>query len=138
MKKYKFVIGVDPGAKTGFAIWDCKAKEFLSVDTLKIHQAIFVIMQKCNRPDVLVLVEDARKRVWYGDAGRGKLQGVGSVKRDCSIWEDLLKDLECDYRLLHPKDIKTKLDSVTFERITGYKFRTSQHARDAAMMCYGY
>lgn len=76
---------------------------------------------------------------WYNDAGksRDKLQGAGSIKRDCKIWEDFLRDKGIPFKLIAPKNNTTKLSAPAFKSITGYTGRTCEHSRDAAMMVYG-
>ena len=32
-------IGIDPGVKTGFAVWDSYKKQFIAIETLMIHEA---------------------------------------------------------------------------------------------------
>ena len=69
---------------------------------------------------------------------RKKLQGVGSVKRDATIWEDFLKDLGVKFEMVAPKRNVTKLTQETFKRYTGWSSKTNEHGRDAAMLIYGY
>ena len=69
---------------------------------------------------------------------RSKLQGVGSVKRDCTIWEDFLKDLNVSFEMVAPKRNVTKLTHEQFVRLTGYDKRTNEHNRDAAMLVFGF
>jgi hypothetical protein len=47
-----------------------------------------------------------------------------------------LKDLGVPFEMVAPKGGKTKLSVQTFQKITGYTQRTSEHARDAAMLVY--
>ena len=140
-------IGIDTGTNTGFAVWDGRRKAFLAVSSLAIHRAMKEVERYKAEADgagtkLFVRVEDARKREWYGgrmtrEEERSKLQGVGSVKRDCSIWEDFLADIGVDFEMVHPKDIMTKLPASTFRNLTGWKGRTNEHDRDAAMMVFG-
>lgn len=48
--------------------------------------------------------------VW--DDKQKKLQGVGSVKRDCVIWDEFCKDKKIEYYMQHPKHNVTKLTAV--------------------------
>ena len=132
------IIGIDPGVKTGIAVYDPELKRLLSVDTFKIYQAMqFILYYKENHFTVFVRIEDARLRKWYGNSGREVLQGAGSVKRDCGIWQDFLTDEYIDFDLVAPKNNRTKISAEMFKKITGYEGRTSEHGRDAAMMVYG-
>jgi hypothetical protein len=138
MKKYRYYIGIDPGTKTGLAMWDAQERKFVTIETTAIHIAFDIIsnLDAGIISQTLFRVEDARKRQWFGKAGPEQLQGAGSIKRDCSIWENYLKHLKANYEMVAPKNNKTKLSSELFERMTKYKGRTSEHGRDAAMLVF--
>ena len=141
MLKYKYVIGIDPGVNTGFAFWNKQDKKFVSLGTHSILTAIDnvkILYEKSIASNILVRVEDARKRTWFGNTGKERLKGAGSVERDCKIWEDFLTDLGIDFEMVHPKNNKTKLSAEVFKKVTGYEGGTSQHSRDAAMLCVGF
>lgn len=87
--------------------------------------------------ECIVYIEDARLRKWFGKSGREKLQGAGAVKRDATIWETFCKEQRVQYKLIAPRENATKLTAIQFEAITKWNARTSEHARDAAMMVYG-
>jgi hypothetical protein len=137
--KYTHYIGIDAGRNTGFAVYSMASKAFSRVSTLKIHRAMEEILQLHSQGNVLLVrVEDARKRKFFGHTGREMLQGAGSVKRDCSIWEDFLEDHKIPYELVPPKNNQTKMDADTFVKMTRYSGKTNVHGRDAAMLVYGY
>ena len=136
-------IGIDTGVRTGIAVWDSEKRKFVYLDTLKIHKA-FQIVSSYAYKDIPLCVrfEDARQRKWIpmsknmtGELGRA--QGAGYVKAHCQIWEDFLRDKDIPFEMIAPRRNVTKLSAEQFERITGYKGRTSGHARDAAMLVYG-
>lgn len=137
-------IGIDTGTETGFAEWDTEKQCFLSVTKLKIHQAMDRVksINELNPGKILVRVEDPRQRTWFGkivsrEEERKKLQGVGSVKRDASIWDDFLKDLGVKYEMVAPKQNVTKLSQDRFKSYTGWAKQTNEHSRDAAMLVFG-
>lgn len=134
------VIGIDVGTKTGYAVWNKDTKDFEELQTLKIHQALDSVLEyhKLYGDKLYVRFEDARLRKWFGTSGREKLQGAGSIKRDSVIWEDFLKDNQINHEAVAPKNNSTKLSNEQFEKITKYKGRTSEHARDAAMLVFKY
>lgn len=135
----KITIGIDSGTETGFAVWDSEQKCLLQVNTMKIHQAMQKVL-KCYLlypGNVRVRVEDARKRKWFGNSGREQLQGAGSIKRDAVIWEDFLTDHGIPFEMVAPKNNQTKMTADYFKRVTGWKLRTNEHGRDAAMLCFG-
>ena len=141
MKTYNYYIGIDPGVQTGTAIWIKKEKTFLSLATDSIHVAfetIKSINENFKESGVFIRVEDARQRSWYGENSNAKLQGAGSVKRDCKIWEDFLTDIKADFEMVAPKKGMTKHNAETFRRMTGYIGKTSSHSRDAAILVFGF
>lgn len=132
-------IGIDPGTHTGLAVWDSKLRKLLDVRTLPIHRALqFVKDWKMYIGDIVVVFEDARQRTWFGKGDvQAKIQGAGSIKRDCSIWEDMCKDYGIVFNAVPPVKGATKLTPEYFKMLTGWEDRTSEHARDAAMLVIG-
>lgn len=140
--KYDYAIGIDPGVKTGFAVKDLNTGKYIDISTLPIHRAINELYKYQKYANVIVYVEDARKRKWYNDArksakeARGLAMGAASVKRDCTIWNDILDDLQISYKLVAPKNNKTKLKADLFAEVAKWNKRTSEHSRDAAMLIH--
>lgn len=132
----RYVIGIDPGKNTGFAVYDRQQKQLLEVTSLLIHQAFEQVKKFAVSRDILVRVEDARQRKFFGNTGREKLQGAGSAKRDSTIWEDFLNDQGIPFEMVAPKNNRTKVDAARFGLITGYTKRTNNHGRDAAFLCF--
>ena len=136
-------IGIDTGVHTGIAVWDSEKGKFVYLDTLKIHEALDVVLSYAHKDIPLcVRFEDARQRKWIPmsknmTAELGRAQGAGYVKAHCQIWEDFLMDYQIPFEAIAPRRNVTKLSAEQFGRITGYKGRTSEHARDAAMLVYG-
>ena len=142
-----YYIGIDTGVNTGVAVWDSGRHTFLLVQTMKIHKAMEVVEQYMeeaymNGERLMVRVEDARTRTWYGSHSakedRARLQGAGSVKRDATIWEDYLTDLGVSFQMVAPKNNATKITSDSFRRLTGWEGRTNEHSRDASMLVFGF
>ena len=134
------LVGIDTGRHTGFAVWDTEKRQLDFVDTIPIHEALLRIWSQ-RHANVEVYFEDARQRKWYGTRtakeDRNKLQGAGSVKRDSTIWEDALKDWGIPFHAVAPKHNVTKMTPEFFRALTGWKGRTSEHSRDAAMLVFG-
>lgn len=133
-------IGIDPGTHTGVAVWDSREGKFLSLETLPIHIALTRVLAiaERNRDNVQVVFEDARQRTWFGKGDtNAKLQGAGSVKRDCSIWEDFCEDYDIPFQAKPPVKGATKVSAEYFKMISHYTGRTSEHSRDAAMLVIG-
>lgn len=133
------VIGIDTGVNTGFAVWDPQQRKLIEVSCYTIGEAFMRVWKyKDEGYDLYLRIEDARKRKWFpkGDIAQAA-QGAGSVKRDASVWEDVCKTFGIQHDMIHPKDNKTKVNAETFKIWTGYKCKTNEHGRDAAMLCYG-
>lgn len=135
-------IGIDPGTHTGVAVWDKNSRQLEVVDTMTITRALELVtanveLCKAFGGEVVVFIEDARKRTWFGSANREKLQGAGSVKRDCAIWETFCEELGVECRKIAPKHNTTKLSPSQFKVLTNWHGRTSEHSRDAAMLVFG-
>lgn len=140
----RYYIGIDPGEHTGLAIWDTKNKCFAGIYTTTAASAILHVWDGYvgwNR-DTVIVMEDARKRKWIPQEKneseyRGRLMGAGSVKRDCSIWEEFCKSYNFTIWKVPPRKGMTKWTADYFAKVTGWTARTSEHARDAAMLVFG-
>lgn len=140
MKGKVLYIGIDPGVNTGYALWNV-ALGFTRVASLPIHfvaKDIERLVDQFGVENVHIRFEDARQRVWFGSSGREKLQGAGSVKRDCKIWEDYLTSLGASFEMVPPRSNITKLTADQFKRLTKYEGSTNEHSRDAAMLVFKY
>lgn len=138
-QRRKIIAGIDPGVKTGLVIWVCHEKNLSVVDTVRLPEAMNMLLHLW-REDMLheIWFEDARQRKWFGNAGREKLQGAGSIKRDCAIWQEFCEYYEIPFQAIKPAKGQTKWSAEYFQRLTGWTKRTSQHARDAAALVFGH
>lgn len=136
--RYDYFIGIDCGVNTGVAVYGVEEKKLIQVKSMPIHEALQKI--KCwSGLKIFVRVEDARLRTWFGkQAGTHALQGAGSIKRDCKIWEDFLTDHKIDFEMVDPKNNMTKLSAEAFKKVTKWMEVTNEHGRDAAMLVYGF
>lgn len=132
-KKYRVMIGIDPGTKTGVAI-KCDGL-LMVITTTNIIEAVALVKEwhGYHGADMLVRIEDARMRQFFGESGFEKWQGAGSVKRDCRIWEKDLIKMGVDYEFVHPKDVKATT-AAQFKQLTGCIVMTSIHAREAGWL----
>lgn len=142
-------IGIDTGVHTGFAVWDNRQRSLLECTSMSIHKAMAKVAEYKDEAEksgvkLVVRVEDPRQRTWFGtermsrEEERKKLQGVGSVKRDASIWDDYLNDMGVEYEMVAPKRNITKLSADRFQSYTQWKGRTNEHGRDAAGLVFGF
>ena len=136
------VVGIDPGVHTGLAVWDTSSRQLLDVRCSGIVEAMRYVRELIDTRGVgLIVFEDARQRKWIPRERdlrqfKGRAMGAGSVKRDCSIWEEWCKARQVQYIASRPKNGMTKLTDAYFRGITGYDRRTNEHGRDAAMLVF--
>lgn len=139
-----YVIGIDPGVSTGIALMG-EGGKLARLETMAIDQAMDLVreLNAAGRVDHAVF-EDARLRTWYGGAdarqarsGPGIREGIGSVKRDCVIWSEFLGRQGIPFIALKPAAGSTKWSAEQFKAATGWVGRTSNHARDAAVLILG-
>jgi len=117
-----------------------REKKFIEIICLKIHGAIDKGLKYHRQygDELFVRFEDARLRTWFANKSTEALQGAGSIKRDCSIWEDFLSEHKIHFASIAPRIGITKLPANKFQKITGWAESTNNHARDAAMLIFGY
>ena len=136
------LIGIDTGVKTGFAHSIDGVLQDISTETiLSAQERVLDIRNEAAQSDVklIVCIEDVRKRRWVDRSiGRERMQGVGSVKRDCGIWQEFCERHGLRHILVAPANVDTKRKAKDFEMITGWTARTSEHGRDAGMMIHKY
>ena len=136
-------IGIDPGENTGIAI--VRDGVLAECRTLPLHRALDLVRKEHESAQgrFLVVFEDARLRKWFpqernNSEYRGRLMGAGAAKRDAKIWEEFLMDFSIRFQAHKPEPGLTKWSADYWARITGYTGRTSNHARDAALLVFGY
>ena len=136
--KIKRVVGIDPGKHTAIAILNLETGELEELQTMMIHNALEYVDGMLL--DSYIVVEDAHK--WDNKDAENyeeRKQGAGSIKRDCTIWKDYLKDNEAFFAFNRPQ--KNSLKNIShsqFKKLTGWVGRTNEHNRAAAMMILGY
>lgn len=136
--KLKCYIGIDPGVKTGFALYEKGSGKLMIVESMPIHRAMSVTGKLAVALKATVRVEDARQARFFRKGDAHRLRGAGSAMRDAKIWEDFLTSLGVDFEMVRPRKELTKLTAAKFRQVTGFKGITNEHGRDAAMLVYGY
>lgn len=120
-------------------MWHRDERYLAEVSTMSITEAIDGVKMMADilgKGNIRLFIEDARKRKWYGETGRERLKGAGSICRDCTIWEDFCREQGLEYRMMAPSAGCTKLGASQFKALTKWQDRTSNHARDAAMLVF--
>lgn len=135
------VVGIDPGQATGLAVYD-KGKLIcmytVSADELEPWLA--------QNPPHLVIFEDSRKTSKTFTAAKGVsaaaalkiARNVGEIDRLCKDIEAMCKRMGFEAYGVAPLAKGSKVKAADFGQITGWKTRSSQHARDAAMVAWPY
>ena len=130
------VIGIDPGKKTAIAVYDKTQKRIIDVFMSDFWGAYEYI--KDNQHDILienVVVEVPRtKRNWHKKGCDITSANVGGIFREATLLADGIEKLGIKVVRQHPMG---KVDADYIKRVTGWQDRTSDHARDAIMLCYG-
>ena len=128
------LIGLDPGASVGVAIFEDKKLTRLMTWT-PLQLITLLPSLSVDR----VIFEDSRliSPVW----GRGTTQAakikiarnVGQVDAICNLICSLCDEMKVNAHGISPKHKGRKLDAETFNKITGWTKKSNQHERDAAM-----
>jgi len=147
----KILIGIDPGTKTGMAIKQQGCVMILK--TFTFWEAIDTI--KSFPPETLkVFIEDPSQNkpifarfkippVFHKIGDRinyiGKIaQNIGENKGQAKLLIEYMKKNNIEHYAMRPnKRSMTKIDKKTFEKLTGYTKRSSEHSRDAAFLIIG-
>ena len=133
--------GIDTGVNTGVAVWDTEKKCFLVIKTTTIVEAMKIVKDFVDARPTTIVIEDARKRKWLPKEKsfsefKGKAMGAGSVMRDAKIWQEFADFYKIPIELRPPRPGMTKWDEDYWKKVTGWKGRTSEHARDAALLVF--
>ncbi|MFA7302031.1 MAG: hypothetical protein WC069_06995 [Candidatus Shapirobacteria bacterium] len=130
------IIGIDPGAATGFAL--VENRKIMQLQTLSFWEVIDRINIYEN---VAYAIELPKTRhVWHREANSKSAllktgMNVGSCIREAELIIEYLKRNGKEYKVVIPQG---KLKADQFERVTGWKGKSNQHVRDAAMLALYY
>lgn len=154
METKKFIIGIDGGIHTGFAVWDTEEKTFTHISTTNfwdvfnlIEEFLIHITALCAgypQNKIVIYVEDPaqNKPVWRRHGMKDheyqkKCQSVGGVKRETTLLIEGLRIKGYEVKAIRPqKGSHTKMKADAFKKLTKYEGRTSEHGRDAAMLVF--
>lgn len=139
-------IGIDPGVKTGFAVWDSESRSYVRIDTLDFwgtYDGVIYEYYPSDALPVIVIEDPSQNRPTFDKGERGARrrekisQNVGANKREGQLLADRFESLGFEVRRVRPaKGTGSKMNAPAFSRLTGFTGRTSQHGRDAAMLVY--
>lgn len=137
----KLFIGIDPDTKkNGVAFWYQQTKK-LELENRTFFE-LFDILKESKKWFNITVVIDAgwlNKTNFHVTGTNKRVNGqigerVGANHETGKKIAEMCVYLSVEY-VLH-KPIKSKVDKVLFEKITGYTGRTNQETRDAAMLVY--
>jgi hypothetical protein len=147
-----YAIGIDPGVNTGFAVYDRKQRVLARCETGTFWSIYDAVVDTYRPGDAVIIIECAKRIPLYGGRyteveardptarqklGRDKIaSNIGANIREATLLAERFKSLGYDVRLTPPLKA-AKWKSEEFQRITKFTGRTSNHARDAARLCYG-
>ena len=133
------VIGIDPGLNTGIAIYeDGKLTELLTIEPINLAD----IFSHYSGEPLFIVFEDSRlqSHIWIPSQSKGVAANiarkVGMVDAWCYMIERLCESYDIAYMRVSPKAKGEKLNAEDFKRITGWKGKSNQHERDAAMVAW--
>ena len=137
---WKWVVGIDPGTHTGFAVYSVQRRAFAEIQTLSFWEAFDRVTEYPVETTKVVVEVPSTKAVWQTlpKTGLRTLQrqavNVGGVLREAELLADGL--FNAGYLVIRAHPIG-KTDKKRFQRITGFMDRLNQHQRDAGMLCWG-
>ena len=133
------IIGIDPGAATGVAIFE--RGKLVGLRTIEPHKIAETIA--CLKP-ARVVFEDSRlqSHVWTSAktaAAKTKMaRNVGEIDAWCRLITAVCGDHGIPAHGISPKHKGEKLKQQEFAQVTGWAARCNQHERDAAMVAWPY
>lgn len=133
------IIGIDPGAHTGMAVYTGGVLTMLdTIDPVLIADVLR------ERMPARVVFEDSRlqSKTWTTTASRAAAlkmaRNVGQVDAWCTLIVAICDILGVPAHGISPAGKGAKVDAVAFARITGWAGKSNEHNRDAAMVAWPY
>lgn len=134
-----FLLGIDPGANTGVAIFQDGA--LLELRT--IHPIDIASVLEELRP-ARVVFEDSRlishlfTTNQRSAVAKSMARKVGQVDMVCSMLVALCERMKIEAHGISPKAKGAKVEAERFAEITGWEGSSNEHTRDAAMVAWPY
>lgn len=133
-QKHKLVIGIDPGKKTGYAIFDRDEKKLTEVGTLDFWSIYTQFTDRFYPELAEIIIEVPRtKRNWQKSKHQTTSANIGGIYREAELLAEGFKKAGYKVTTQHPKG---KLTHEQVTRITKYEGKTNEHNRDAIMLCW--
>lgn len=133
------VIGIDPGVNMGWALYSGgKLVTLKTIEPFNFEHNLDLYIEE----PVFIAFEDSRlqSHVWLPSQSKGVAANiarkVGMVDAWCYMIERVCETYDVAYMRISPKAKGEKLNAEDFKRITGWKGKSNQHERDAAMVAW--
>ena len=151
----KLYIGIDPGVKTGWAVYDpLRVKDrIIEICTKDFMQVLSIVhgikkgfhwISRDYRPTFYIENPGLNKPTFPRNVSRKAMEkisrNVGANSREAELLIGGIRDYGFTVIECRPKKNKLsrgKMKAKEFQRLTGYEGRTSQHGRDAALLVWG-
>lgn len=130
------VLGIDPGASTGCAIY--RAGVLVHLQTIQPHELDSYITEV--RP-AQVIFEDSRlqSHIWTPAKGAAALRiarNIGEIDAWCRLITAICERMSIPARGISPRDKGSKLTAQQFELMARWSGRSNQHERDAGVVAW--
>lgn len=134
-------IGIDPDVdKSGIAIWDSSTASFTAIETQNFFDVLETLLQN---KDAFVRIEAGwlnKKSNFHLAKSKGISDAISRKVGENHMIGKLFENFCVRNGIKHSlsRPTKKKYDKIAFTKTTGYKGRTNQDSRDAAMLVYGF
>jgi hypothetical protein len=136
-RKFQFKIGIDPGIKCGFAIFDSKDCVLTRVKCFKMYELLDTLGRLGKDGDHYVFIENPNSYMAFkSKLNTSKLKGAGAVKQTYKHIIEMMEDMDIPYSNTSVMSKTNKLDAETFKKYTKWEGVTNEHSRDAAMLVF--
>lgn len=133
------VMGMDPGAHTGVALY--RGGTLVALETITPRE---IAAKLADVMPARLVFEDSRLEsfVWTSASSKAAAlkmaRNVGQIDAWCTLITEICADLGIPCHGISPKAKGAKVAADAFGRITGWEGRTNGHERDAAMVAWRY
>jgi hypothetical protein len=144
MAQKRFIVGIDAGKQTGFAIYDREKKQIIYHGTSDFWTVYNLVInfQKTNETRIVIETPNS-KRAFYDRLETVQIQrqreriskNIGGNRREAELLADGLEKLGFEVLRVAPSARKWTADDLC--RYTKMRVRTSQHVRDAIQLVWG-
>lgn len=128
-------VGIDPGKKTGIAVYDKTLGRLIDVWTTDFWGAYDFVKREDLPIDKVIIEVPRTKANWHRKGCDITSANVGGIYREAHLLADGIEKLGLTVIRQHPPG---KVDAEYIKRLTGWDQRTCEHKRDAIMLCWGY